>query len=153
MHLDIFMLARLALCGLGLAGLVVARHIHVHKQEGHTPLVCPIHFNCAAVVHSDYSKFLGVPVEIFGMVYYVFIALSFGLLLALPGLASSYFLTVIILAALTAFLFSLYLSVVQVFALREACFWCYISSFISVLIFLIIILTYNPAGIIAALVH
>ncbi|HWA32089.1 MAG TPA: vitamin K epoxide reductase family protein [Candidatus Paceibacterota bacterium] len=142
MHIPIDALTRIALAGLGLAGFVVARHIHVHKKAGRTPLVCPVNFNCHAVVHSSYSKFLGVPVEIFGMVYYAFVFLAYTILFFMPYAVPPSASVALILLALAAFIFSLYLVIVQIFAIKEGCFWCYISSLIVALIFIITLLAY-----------
>ncbi len=63
-------LLKISIFAFGLFGFFVARHIHEHKKVGKKPLVCPMKFDCASVVHSDYSKLLGVPLEVLGMFYY-----------------------------------------------------------------------------------
>lgn len=129
--------ARIAVIVLGLCGFWVAKHIRKHKTEG-APLVCPIGFDCHAVVHSDYSKFLGMPVELLGMIYYAFISLASFALFFTPSsfpLSSVNFLTALSLAA---FVFSLYLISTQIFIIKKGCSWCIISSIISALIFLLI---------------
>lgn len=141
-------LIRIAIFILGLCGFMVAKHIRDHKTKN-TPLVCPIKFDCHTVVHSDYSKFLGVPVEIFGMIYYASVFLTYFLLIFLPfifpvGLPGNLFLFVLmplmfvsVGMSFIAFLFSIYLIAVQIFILKKGCSWCIVSAFISVLIFVL----------------
>src|SRR3989344_7349996 len=102
-------LMRAVILVLGLCGFAVARHIFKHKNNNKNPLVCPVKFDCHAVVHSDYSRLFGIPVEIFGMIYYALISLMYLLFIvraeAVPAVLSSF----IIYASLVAFLFSVYL--------------------------------------------
>ena len=123
---------------LAVLGYWVARHIHTHKKPESAPLVCPLKMDCHGVVHSDYSRFMGVNLEIWGMVYYGLISLLYLLSMLVP-------LSVLVLAfgvglSAVAFLFSLYLIGVQIFALKKGCFWCFVSAFISTLIFVLTIL-------------
>jgi len=137
-------LIRIAILVLGLCGLFVARYIRKHKIKN-TPLICPINFDCHAVVHSDYSKFLGVPVEIFGMIYYVFISFSYLLLIfmPMPKIMSIDVVIVMIIVSLIAFLFSIYLIAVQIFILKKGCSWCIVSAFICFCIFALTMLAYD----------
>ena len=131
----------------GLSGFMIARYIYSHKVK-QTPLICPMNFDCHSVVHSDYSKFLGVPVEIFGMIYYACISVTYLLLVIGPyilpsGFSSPLFflLTPFLFVASSgsffAFLFSLYLIYVQIFVLKKGCSWCILSALISALIFIL----------------
>lgn len=126
----------------GVCGFLVARHIRNHKTKN-TILVCPIRFDCHTVVHSDYSRFFGIPVEFLGMIYYALIALSYFVLL--PASDSIPFLLVnsLIAVSLIAFIFSLYLIAVQIFILKKGCSWCIVSSIISAFIFILTITLYN----------
>ena len=76
-------LARVGIFILGTCGFLVARHIYNRKKNAQ-PLICPIKFDCNAVVHSDYSKFFGVPLEVFGMIYYALVALGYFSLIFIP---------------------------------------------------------------------
>lgn len=68
---------KLAIFALGVCGFLVARHIYKHKKPNQTPLVCPLKFDCDTVVHSDYSKVFGIPVEILGMIYYALLSVAY----------------------------------------------------------------------------
>lgn len=117
-------------------GFLLAMYIF-HKKRSGESMVCPLNMDCKPVIRSKYSKFLGVPVELMGMLYYASIAITYGLILGVPGLGDGVFKLIVLIATFGAFLFSLYLTAVQAFALREWCSWCLLSAFLSTLIFLI----------------
>jgi uncharacterized membrane protein len=134
---------RIAIFVLALCGFFVARRIRHHKVKN-KPLVCMVGFDCHTVVHSDYSRFLGAPVEFLGMIYYALVAgvylislIPFGVM---PEVMTFYVLIIAALmwvVSLTAFLFSTYLIAVQIFILRKGCSWCIVSALISALIFVL----------------
>lgn len=134
---------RIFMVVLGLLGFATARHIYNHKKEDATPLVCPMQFDCTAVVHSDYSKFLGIPVEVLGMMYYALVSLFYTFFIFKPEVLSLPVVNLLIAMSLIAFLFSIYLIVVQIFILNKGCSWCIVSAIISALIFILAVATYN----------
>ncbi len=121
---------------LGVAGFFIANYIRSHKAKG-APMVCPIGFDCHAVVHSDYSKFFGIPVEVLGMAYYAFIALAYFVFIIASSLVPPSVVGFCMILSGAAFLFSLYLIFVQIFVLRKGCSWCIVSSVISALIWIL----------------
>ncbi len=141
---DIFI--NVAIFALGVAGFLVAKLIRTHKVSS-TPLVCPVGFDCNAVVHSDYSKFFSVPVEIFGMIYYVFIAAVYLAFIFLSEILPAPFASFMALVSFLAFLFSLYLIGVQIFILKKGCSWCIVSAFICLFIFVLTLLAFDLGSI------
>ncbi|OGI62567.1 hypothetical protein A2818_02435 [Candidatus Nomurabacteria bacterium RIFCSPHIGHO2_01_FULL_40_12] len=135
-------LIRIMIVVLGLCGFLVARHIYTHKKN-QIPLVCPIGFDCGFVVQSDYSKFLGVPIEIFGMIYYAFLSLFYLFSIFTLGNIPVILSGLLLLASLGAFLFSLYLLAVQIFVLKKGCSWCIVSAMISSLVFIFTAVNYD----------
>ncbi len=127
---------------LGVCGFFVAKHIRNHKTQN-VPLVCPIGFDCNAVVHSDYSKFMGLPVEFMGMIYYAFLSVAYLASFFVPAMLSVHSLGFMILASFVAFLFSIYLIGVQIFVLKKGCSWCIVSAVISAVIFMFTMLNYD----------
>ncbi len=115
-------------------GFLLALYIR-HKKSTGEEMICPIGSNCQNVIYSEYSKFLGIPVEMLGLFYYSLMALTYGILVGLPDLkvASSFILGVLTLS-LIAFLFSLYLTFIQAFYLRAWCTWCLMSAGLCTLI-------------------
>jgi uncharacterized membrane protein len=120
---------------LALTGLIIAHHIWRKKRTGQT-LVCPINANCEAVIHSEYAHFLGIPVELLGMAYYSLIAIAYAVFLLIPNLAQPITVFAILAITTAAFLFSIYLTFIQLFAIREWCTWCLTSAGICSFIFL-----------------
>lgn len=135
-------LIRVAIFILALCGFFVAKHIRNHKVKD-TPLVCMVGFDCHAVVHSDYSKFLGMPVEFLGMIYYALMSVFYLFFIFLPKDISTLLIGFLVMLSFIAFLFSLYLIIVQIFVLKKGCSWCFVSAIISILIFLLTMRLYN----------
>ena len=127
---------------LGLCGFWVARHIYRHKKIK-KPLICPIGFDCNFVVHSDYSEFIHVPLEVFGMIYYALLSLSYLFFIffleAMPDIVSLF----LLVASFGAFVFSLYLLFIQIFILRKGCSWCIVSALITILIFILTLFSFD----------
>lgn len=124
---------------VSLAGLLLALYIHYKKQTRQV-LVCPIGSDCDAVIHSEYSRFLGIPIEILGIFYYGGLSLSYGIFLMQPDLVSPLILFLVLGLSTLAFLFSLYLTFIQAFVLRQWCVWCLTSASFCLLIFLFALL-------------
>jgi len=116
-----------------LGGFSLALYIYGKKSSNQT-LVCPLKSDCEAVVRSDYSKFFGLPLEFIGMAYYAAVAISYSFLFFMPEYASPFFVFSVLVASISAFLFSLYLTFIQAFALRQWCAWCLTSAGLSTII-------------------
>jgi uncharacterized membrane protein len=111
---------------LSLAGFIISSYIY-KKKKAKTKLVCPMRSNCDTVIHSDYSKILGVRVEFLGMIYYFLTGASYGLLY-LTMFYSREVGIVLFGFSLSAVLFSIYLVSVQAFILKHWCAWCLSSA-------------------------
>ena len=127
------MLHIILLIFLGFAGFFLAFYIH-HKKMRHEHLVCPLRAHCQSVIHSQFSKFFGIPIEKLGMLYFASISIGYAALVAthfqFPIMHYALF-----AASLAAFLFSCYLTFIQVATLKQLCTWCLVSATISTLIF------------------
>ncbi len=135
MHAIIDLLALI----LALAGFFVAFYIR-HKKSANKPLICPLRSNCDTVIHSDYSRMFGVPVEYLGMLYYAIIAMYHTILLVVPGLVTPLSVLISLLLSTSAFVFSLYLTAIQAFVLKEWCMWCLTSASFCLGIFILTII-------------
>ncbi len=144
------LMIKVAIFFLGIFGYLVAKHIRNHKMKD-APLVCMVGFDCHAVVHSDYSKFFGVPVEIFGMIYYALISFTYLFSIFAKTALPIHLVGFVVLTSLIAFLFSLYLIFVQIFILKKGCSWCFVSAFISILIFILTAITYDFSSVLGFL--
>lgn len=128
------MIQHLIVIGAAVLGFVAAYYIARQKARGEK-LVCPLDANCEAVVHSDYSRLLGIPLEYLGLAYYGLTFLTHALFLFFPAWAEGYYPLVLKIVSGGAFLFSLYLIWVQFAKLKNWCFWCMVSSFATLVIF------------------
>lgn len=117
-----------------ISGFLIARHIYRTKRA-EQKLICPIGFECDPVVHSSFSHLMGIPLEVGGMCYYAATVIAYALLLVFPSLLSPIVSLGALIVSGGAFLFSLYLTGVQAFALREWCSWCLASAGTSATIF------------------
>jgi len=120
-----------------LFGFSIATYIY-HKKEAAAPMVCPIGLDCHEVVHSDYSKFLGMRVEVLGMLYYTLVFVLNALLFVYPIFTHQILGLALWGISLGAMLFSLYLILIQMIIIKHWCSWCLISAFLS---FILAILT------------
>jgi len=127
---------------IGFVGFLLSNYISHKKRKKDEHFICPLRASCTEVVHSDYSRFLGIHVEYLGMIYYGFISVGYGLLASLSGIAM--FSLVLFSISTLAFLFSVYLTFVQIFILKKLCTWCLISAFFCLMIFLIALFTTFP---------
>jgi uncharacterized membrane protein len=119
----------------GLAGFLLAGYISIKKKKVQ-PLVCPLNGHCDAVVRSRYSRFLGLPVEYIGSLYYAFIAAAYWAKLVRPELFTDTITFFLVAITIGAFLFSVYLVSIQAFVLKKWCTWCLFSAGFSTFIFL-----------------
>lgn len=127
-------LIQVILVALGTIGFFLARFIKNKKKEKKR-LVCPLRSDCTTVIHSSYSRFAGLPVERIGMWYYSIVVLFYlTIIFNLPGAELAY--DIAIWISSIAFAFSIYLVLVQIFKLKQFCFWCLCSAVICLVIFL-----------------
>ncbi len=118
-----------------IGGFFIALYIHHTKRRGEN-VVCPLDFKCDQVIRSKYSKLFGINVENWGIAYYSFTALSYIIFLAFPAILNLKFVLITLILSMIAFIFSIYLTFIQAFKLREWCTWCLISASFCTIIFL-----------------
>jgi uncharacterized membrane protein len=116
-----------ALALLGFVGFSISSIIFQKKQAKKT-FTCPLKADCHTVVHSGYSKFFGIPLEYMGFSYYTLIMVGYVLAFTTNIGSSHLFVFLLSGASLLSFLFSLYLTAVQGFILKEWCTWCLFSA-------------------------
>ena len=121
---------------LAAGGLINASYL-TYKHFQKKPLVCPIGHDCNAVTESRWGNIFGVRNEILGVVFYALVLLGAISLTALPGIFifSNLKLYLVILTG-GGLVFSIFLTLVQKFAIKSYCFYCLISAIISLFLFL-----------------
>src|SRR3989338_7048584 len=117
-------------------GFLLSFYIRYMKHAG-KELVCPTGSNCKTVITSEYAQFFGIPLEIWGMLYYGIIASTYTALVVFPGVIHEGIIFTVIALTSGAFLFSIYLTFVQAFALKQWCMWCLLSAVFSSVIFVV----------------
>jgi|TARA_B100001971_G_scaffold210873_1_gene237264 uncharacterized membrane protein len=124
MHFVIFFVI-LSFVGLVDSAYLIFKH---HKRE---PLVCPITHNCNVVTESKWSKVFIIRNDILGAIFYL--AMLIGIILFL-----SYPMIKIYLSLFSGIglLFSIFLIFIQIYQIKDFCFYCIISAIISFLIFI-----------------
>lgn len=102
------------------------------KHYNRDPFSCPIFGGCEEVTSSAYSEVFGVPIALFGVLYYttIFILSLYSLLKEeeRPLLLASAF-------TVAGLLSSAYLVYIMFFVLNAICFYCLISAITSTLLF------------------
>lgn len=127
------MLPEILILFIGFAGILLALYLHHKKQEKKEAFICPLHGNCSDVIQSKFSKFMGVPVEWIGVFYYAAITIGYGLHISFSE--NGWLLLLLSVLSTSAFLFSVYLTFIQVVALRKVCTWCLLSAAFCTAIF------------------
>jgi len=125
----------LFLIAAALGGFALAFFIFISKRKA-KPIACPMDGHCDDVVRSEFSKFFGVPVDILGMLYYAVAATAYSVFYFYSGLAVPLAVFAMFGLASFSFLFSLYLTFIQAFSLKQWCVWCLASAGLSSFIFL-----------------
>jgi len=119
---------------LSFVGLLNAGYL-TYKHFQKKPLTCPIGHDCGAVVESKWGNIFGVRNEILGVLFYTSLLAGILILLFAPGFVPNLKLYLVIGAGL-GLAFSVFLTGVQIFAIKNYCFYCLISAGLSLLLFL-----------------
>jgi uncharacterized membrane protein len=131
--------ATLILSVIGLAGSV---YLTISHFDTHISLVCPDTGSCNRILTSNTSHFLGIPVPILGLAYFVPMTL-----LCLPvawrSLDRRVHLVRLILSILGVAMI-IYLFIEELFIIKALCVWCSVIHVVGFLLFVIIAVT-SPA--------
>ncbi|HLD40458.1 MAG TPA: vitamin K epoxide reductase family protein [Candidatus Nanoarchaeia archaeon] len=119
----------LAVAGTADAGYLVWKHY----RHNAGPLVCPLDHDCSTVTESKWASIFLVRNEVMGLLFYVSMLAAGVAAFFLPN---SLLFLVIKLATGLALLVSLFLLWVQLYKVKDYCFYCIISALINVLLFL-----------------
>lgn len=120
-----------------LLGLLVAGFLfYEYNLSG--PIVCPTGAGCDTVRASSYSRFLGISIPVWGIAFYL------GMAILSVVASQKTFVKIVtklqLVGAVAGVGFGVYLSYLEVFVIRAICFWCVLSFIISVAILLSVLL-------------
>ena len=119
----------LAILGMANAGYLA----YAHRRR--VPLICPLDHDCGAVTESGWARVAGIRNELLGVFFYA-AALGFALTpLFLPDNAVSIKIASIFFTG-AGLIFSVFLTFLQAFVIKQYCFYCLISALITMLLFI-----------------
>lgn len=123
---------------LSLAGIFVALYLLLYKLGIIGELSCSVG-SCETVNSSKWAKFLGLPVAAWGVAWYV-VMFAISIASTSERYASSDGMSKLLLfVAASGFLFSAYLTALELFVIHAICQWCVISAIIVTIIFAVVI--------------
>jgi uncharacterized membrane protein len=110
-----YLILVLAICGITVSGLALKVH---YDEPGKEPCSINDKWDCGTVNHSPYAMIYGVPVAAIGIAGY--------LLIAILGMARQR--SLLLVSALIALAFALYLTNIERHILEVWCLYCVISQ-------------------------
>lgn len=116
-----------------LLGLAVSVFL-LYEYSLSGPMNCPVGRGCDIVRASPYSSFLGIPLPILGMAFYLGMAVL--AIIRSQNLSGRVLAKLQLLGALSGFIFGVYLTFLEAFVIKAYCFWCVLSFIISGMILL-----------------
>lgn len=123
----------LAIAGIADAGYLVWKHY----RHNAGPLVCPLDHDCSKVTESRWSTIFWVRNEVLGLLFYISMLVAGLAVFFMPAFSLFSFSlpSLITLSAAAGLLFSLFLLWVQLYKIKDYCFYCMLSALINLLLF------------------
>jgi uncharacterized membrane protein len=113
-----------------MAGMGVAAYL-TYSHYANQPIACAGLSGCQAVENSEYSKLVGIPVAVLGMLFCAgLLALVVARLARLP-LTEEWASVAAFSMTLTGVAFAAYLTYIELFVVEDVCIWC--ASFASII--------------------
>lgn len=118
---------------ISFAGFIDATYLTIkHYQGGIVP--CSNIGECERVLSSEYSVIFGIPVALFGALYYLTI---FMLSISYIDLKKTYLLSLVAYLTPLGFLASAYFIYIQLFVIKSLCLFCLFSALTSFALFVL----------------
>jgi len=132
---------------LALVGLFVALYLWLHALGFGGAIKCGASGGCEVVQTSQWAVFLGLPVAFYGVAGY-FALLAVAILSLRPGALPERKWSVLLAGLASAgFLFTVYLTYLELFVIHAICRWCVGSAVIITLIWIVSLLALRSPGI------
>jgi uncharacterized membrane protein len=124
---------------VALAGLFVALYLTLYKLGYIGSLVCAVG-SCEVVQTSRWATFLGLPVAVWGVAYYVAV-LAVSLIGLRDNLADDARVSqLLVLMTGIGVVFSLWLTYLELFVIDAICMWCVVSAVLATILFVVAVL-------------
>ena len=139
------MTKRMLLALLALVGVFLSLYLTLYKVGIIGTLACSNYGSCETVQTSRWATFLGLPVAAWGLGYYAVI-----LVVALLGVQERWsdsrgISTLLLVLTGWGFLFSAYLTYLELFVIHAICTWCVGSASLVTLLFLVALLDFRSS--------
>ncbi len=132
------MTKRMIVAALALAGIFIALYLTLYKLGVIGELSCSIG-SCETVNTSKWSRFLGLPVAAWGVLFYLDV-FAVALIGTLPRFENERVISVVLVAeAAVGVLFSAWLTYLELGVIHAICIWCVTSAVIVTLILVVIL--------------
>jgi uncharacterized membrane protein len=117
-------------------GLAVASYLTFLHYTGHSALcgVSNVFSNCDMVLQSKYAEVFGVPVALFGVVFYLFLFIVFS---EIAKRRQKFFIEIMFALEIFGFIFSILLTYTQIFIIGAVCPYCLTSAIVTTALFFI----------------
>jgi len=127
---------RMIVAALALAGIFVALYLTLYKLGVIGELSCSIG-SCETVNTSKWSRFLGLPVAAWGVLFYLDV-FAVALIGTLPRFENERVISVVLVAeAAVGVLFSAWLTYLELGVIHAICIWCVTSAVIVTLMLVV----------------
>ncbi len=104
----------------GILGLIISLYL-IYAYDFSKNIVC-IGGGCEIVANSSYSKFLNISLPYWGFLFYLSV-----IILTFIKKLENFLLFILVVGAI----FSIYLTIVELFIIKAICIWCLLSAFCS----------------------
>ena len=121
---------------LALAGIFISLYLTLYKIGVIGELSCSIG-SCETVNTSKWSRFLGLPVAAWGLLFYLDV-FAIGLIGTFPRFENERFISIVLVAeTVVGVLFSAWLTYLELAVIHAICIWCVTSAVIVTLILVV----------------
>jgi uncharacterized membrane protein len=136
---------RMIVAALALAGIFISLYLTLYKLGIIGELSCSIG-SCETVNTSKWSRFLGLPVAAWGLLFYLDV-LAISLIGTLPRFEDERVLSIVLVAeSLVGVLFSAWLTYLELAVIHAICIWCVTSAVVVTLILIVSVLDLREFG-------
>ncbi len=143
------MTKRMGIALIALVGALIATYLTLYKLGVIGTLVCSNLGSCETVQTSRWATFLGLPVAAWGVGYYLAILIA-AIVGTMPAWSESRGVSVVLLL-MTAwgFLFSAYLTSLELFVIHAICVYCVTSAILVTVLLVLSWLDYRETRVLA----